>query len=43
VHPLVAASIVSEIDNNRRNAARHARATRTRRRRAIVHRMLPGR
>jgi hypothetical protein len=43
VHPLVAATIVSEIENNRRNAARHARATRPRRRRAIVHRVLPGR
>jgi hypothetical protein len=43
VHPLVAATIVSEIDTNRRDTARHARATRPRRRRSIVHRVFAGR
>jgi hypothetical protein len=40
MHPIVAASIVNEITNDRRNTARHARAIRPRHRRAILRRAL---
>jgi hypothetical protein len=43
VHPLVASVIVNEINHNRAEAARHARQTRRRQRRAIVRRTVTGR
>jgi hypothetical protein len=43
MHPLVAATIASEISHARRDAARHARAARQRRGRGVVRRVLTGR
>jgi hypothetical protein len=40
MHPFVAASIVAQIENDRRHTARHARAIRHRHRRAVVRRVL---
>jgi hypothetical protein len=40
VHPLVATAIANEIANDRRSAARHAKAIRPHRRRSTLHRML---
>jgi hypothetical protein len=39
MHPLVSAIIVNEIQNGRRDAARHARTTRPHRVRAVVRRV----
>jgi hypothetical protein len=38
VHPFVAAAMVTEISNNRAQAARHARAIRRRQRRSTLRR-----
>ena len=40
MHPIVAATLATQITNDRQDAARHARATRSRRGRAIVRRVL---
>jgi hypothetical protein len=39
VHPFVAAAMVNEIANDRAHAARHARSTRRRQRRATLRRV----
>ena len=43
MHPIVAAAMVNEITNDRAHAARHARSTRRRRRRATLRRVGAGR
>ena len=43
MHPFVAAAIVNEITNDRAHAARHARSTRRRQRRATLRRVVAGR
>jgi hypothetical protein len=43
VHPFVASVIVNEINNSRAEAARHARQTRRRQRRATVRRAVAAR
>jgi hypothetical protein len=43
VHPFVAAAMVNEIANDRAHAARHARSTRRRHRRATLRRVAAGR
>ena len=40
MHPFVAATLVAEIEHDRRHSARHARAIRRRNRRAVVRRVL---